>query len=187
MHLGRGNGARDTGRSSIVGLALQTSSFPTRLLATTFLPNEPFRMTIVGNDSVTITTNPKTVADSIESAKIAARIAAENKGQDIVVLDLSRQTSIFDCFVIATGTSRRQLHAIAEEIHREFKKRGEVRISMSGYDESHWIAIDYGGIIIHLFDEENRKFYDLEGLWADGARVDLAEVLKNTGARISTI
>lgn len=144
-------------------------------------------MTIVGNDSVSITTNPKTVADSIESAKIAARIAAENKGQDIVVLDLSRQTSIFDCFVIATGTSRRQLHAISEEIHRELKKRGEVRLSMSGYDESHWIAIDYGGIIIHLFDEENRKFYDLEGLWADGVRIDLAEVLKNTGARISTI
>lgn len=128
---------------------------------------------------------PQTVADSIESAKTAARIAAENKGQDILVLDLSKQTSIFDCFVIVTGTSRRQLHAIAEEIDRELKKRGETRLSMSGYDESRWIALDYGGIIVHLFDEECRQFYDLEGLWADAVRVDLAETLKNTSARLS--
>jgi len=126
-----------------------------------------------------------TVSDSIESAKIAARVSAENKGQDIVLLDISRQTTLFDCFVIATGTSRRQLHAIAEEIDRELKKRGEIRINMSGYDQSNWIAIDYGGLIVHLFDEEFRKYYDLEGLWGDGVKVDLAEVLKNTGARVS--
>ncbi len=142
---------------------------------------------MVDIDTVTSVTPPQTVADSIESAKIAAKIAAENKGQDIVVIDLSRQTSIFDCFVIATGTSRRQLHAIAEEINRELRKRGEVRSSISGYDESHWIAIDYGGVVIHLFDDDNRKFYDLEGLWADGLRVDLTEVLRSTGARPSTI
>jgi ribosome-associated protein len=128
---------------------------------------------------------PQTVADSIESAKIAARVAAENKGQDILVLDLSKQTSIFDCFVIVTGTSRRQLHAIAEEVNRELKKRGEVRLSMSGYDESRWIALDYGGIIVHLFDEECRQFYDLEGLWADSIRIDLTETLKDTNARVS--
>jgi len=138
-------------------------------------------------DTVTSVTTPQTVADSIESAKVAARIAAENKGQDILVLDISQQTSVFDCFVIATGTSRRQLHAIAEEIDRELRKRGEVRISMSGYDESHWIAIDYGGVVVHLFDETHRKFYDLEGLWADGARVDLTDVLRNTGAKVSGI
>lgn len=144
-------------------------------------------MSTVETDTATTATVLQTVADSIESAKIAARIAAENKGQDIMVLDISKQTSIFDCFVIATGTSRRQLHAIAEEIDREFKKRGDVRLTMSGYDESHWIAIDYGGVIVHLFDEENRKYYDLEGLWADGLRLDLAETLKATGARVSTL
>lgn len=128
---------------------------------------------------------PDTIAQSIELAKVAAKIAAENKGQDILVLDLSRQTSVFDCFVIATGTSRRQLHAIAEEINREFKARGEQRLSISGYDESRWIALDYGGVIIHLFDDECRKFYDLEGLWADSRRVDLTEALKNTSARMS--
>jgi ribosome-associated protein len=126
--------------------------------------------------------NAQTVADSIESAKAAARIAAENKGQDIVLLDLSKQTSIFDCFLIVTGTSRRQLHAIAEEIDRQLKARGEVRLTMSGYDESQWIAIDYGGIIVHLFDQEHRDYYDLEGLWGDAQRVDLEPVLISTGA-----
>ncbi|MFN6128692.1 MAG: ribosome silencing factor [Planctomycetota bacterium] len=128
---------------------------------------------------------PLTVADSIESAKVAARIAAENKGQEIVVIDLSKQTSVFDCFVIATGTSRRQLHAIAEEIDRELRRRGEIRVSISGYDESHWIALDYGGVVVHLFDEEHRRFYDLEGLWADGVRIDLSDVLRATGAQPS--
>ncbi|MFM8402045.1 MAG: RsfS/YbeB/iojap family protein, partial [Pirellula sp.] len=75
-------------------------------------------MSTVNSDPTTLANNAQTVADSIESAKVAARIAAENKGQDIVLLDLSQQTSIFDCFLIVTGTSRRQLHAIAEEIDR---------------------------------------------------------------------
>lgn len=122
-------------------------------------------MSTVQSDPTTLANNAQTVADSLESAKVAAKIAAENKGQEIVLLDLSKQTSIFDCFLIVTGTSRRQLHAIAEEIDRELKKRGEVRLNMSGYDESQWIAIDYGGIIVHLFDEERRRYYDLEGLW----------------------
>ena len=139
-------------------------------------------MSNVQSDPTTLAYNAQTVADSIESAKAAARIAAENKGQDIVLLDLSKQTSIFDCFLIVTGTSRRQLHAIAEEIDRQLKARGEVRLTMSGYDESQWIAIDYGGIIVHLFDQEHRDYYDLEGLWGDAQRVDLEPVLISTGA-----
>jgi ribosome-associated protein len=142
-------------------------------------------MSTVQSDPTTLANNAQTVADSLESAKVAAKIAAENKGQEIVLLDLSKQTSIFDCFLIVTGTSRRQLHAIAEEIDRELKKRGEVRLNMSGYDESQWIAIDYGGIIVHLFDEERRRYYDLEGLWGDAQKVDLESVLITTGARPS--
>lgn len=143
------------------------------------------RMTTAHSDPTTLANNAQTVAESIESAKVAARVAAENKGQDIVLLDLSKQTSIFDCFLIVTGTSRRQLHAIAEEIDRELKRRGETRITMSGYDESQWIAIDYGGIIVHLFDEEHRQYYDLEGLWGDAQQIDLQAVLSSTGARPS--
>jgi ribosome-associated protein len=124
------------------------------------------------------------LAASLELAKTAARAAAENKGQDIVLLDVSKQTSIFDCFVIASGTSRRQLHAISDEIDHALEALGERRMSTSGYDESRWIVLDYGGLVVHLFDEETRAFYDLEGLWADSPRVDLTEALKNTGAAI---
>lgn len=121
---------------------------------------------------------------SLNLAKMAARAAAENKGQDIVLLNVSKQTSIFDCFVIATGTSRRQLHAISDEIEHALTAVGEKRLSTSGYDESRWIVLDYGGLVVHLFDEETRAFYDLEGLWADSPRVDLTDALKNTGAAV---
>ena len=75
------------------------------------------------------------------------------------------------------------MQAIAEEIERVYKARGEIRLSISGYNDSRWIALDYGGVVIHLFDEECRKFYDLEGLWADSARIDLTEALRETNAR----
>ena len=129
-------------------------------------------------------TSEAQLAASLKLAKAAARAAAENKGQDIVLLDVSKQTSIFDYFVIATGTSRRQLHAISDEIDHALEAMGERRMSTSGYDESRWIVLDYGGLVVHLFDEETRAFYDLEGLWADSPRVDLTEALKNTGAAI---
>lgn len=128
------------------------------------------------------------VEESIRVAKVAARIAAENRGQDIIVLNVSRQTSLFDCFVLVTGTSRRQLHAIAEEIDRVMKKElHETRLSIAGYSESRWIVQDFGGVVIHLFDEESRAFYDLEGLWGDGVRIDLTEALRNTGATMARL
>ncbi|MCO6456837.1 MAG: ribosome silencing factor [Pirellulaceae bacterium] len=121
--------------------------------------------------------NPLPVRDvprSLQLALAAARTAAENRGTDIKVLDMRQQTSWFDYFVIATGTSRRQLHAISEEIDRtlevELKDR---RIGIEGYDESRWIVLDYGSVVIHLFDEETRQFYSLEELWADAVKLDL--------------
>jgi ribosome-associated protein len=116
-------------------------------------------------------------------AMAAARIAAELRGQQIVVLDVSEQTPIFDCFVIATGTSRRQLVAISEEIDRMLRKElGERRLGLSGVEDGRWIVLDYGGVVVHLFDEESRAFYDLEGLWGDAKRLDLSQALRSTGA-----
>ncbi len=132
--------------------------------------------------------NSAQVQESLKIALAAARVAAENRGQDIVVLDVSKQTSLFDCFLLVTGTSRRQLHAISEDIHRVFKTElHEQRLSISGYTESRWIVVDYGGLVVHLFDEEARSFYDLEGLWGDGTRVDLTEALRNTGASMTRL
>jgi ribosome-associated protein len=114
---------------------------------------------------------------SLQLALAAARTAAENRGQDIVVLDLREQTPVFDYFVIATGTSRRQLHAISEEIDHTLEKQlGDKRIGIEGYSSSRWILLDYGSVVIHLFDDETRSYYDLENLWARAKRVDLAAV-----------
>ena len=109
----------------------------------------------------------KHLPSSEERAQIAAKIAVDNRGQNVVILDLREVTPNFDFFVIITGTSRRQLHAISEEIDKVYKKEfGDKRLSVSGYEESRWIVLDYGDIVIHLFDEETREYYALEELWA---------------------
>ena len=111
---------------------------------------------------------------SLQLALAAAQVAAENRGQDIVVLDLREQTPIFDFFVIASGTSRRQLHAISEEIdHRLEDELQDQRLGIEGYAESSWILLDYGSVVVHLFDEGTRGYYDLENLRANAKRVDL--------------
>jgi len=108
----------------------------------------------------------------------AARTAAENRGQDVTVLDMRELTQLFDYFVIATGTSRRQLHAMSEEIdHTLEDDLGDQRYGIEGYSESRWIVLDYGTVVIHLFDEDTRQYYDLENLWAEAKPVDLSEVL----------
>ena len=116
---------------------------------------------------------------SLRLALTAARTAAEQGGTDLLVLDMTGHTAIFDFFVIATGTSRRQLHAMSEEIDHVLETElKDKRINIDGFDDSRWIVLDYGTVVIHLFDEETRKFYSLETLWADSSSVDLTETLK---------
>ncbi|OHB75604.1 MAG: ribosome silencing factor, partial [Planctomycetes bacterium RBG_16_64_10] len=104
----------------------------------------------------------------------AARTAEENRGRDIVLLDMRELTPLFDYFVLATGTSRRQLHAMSEEIdHTLTNDMNDRRLSIEGYDEGRWILLDYGNVVIHLFDEETREYYALEQLWSDARRVAL--------------
>jgi ribosome-associated protein len=120
---------------------------------------------------------PHGVEHARKLASAAARVALENKGSDVVVLDVSGQSAEFDLFVLATGTSRRQLHAISEQIDDALEKElGDHRLGIEGYEESRWIVLDYGNVIIHLFDEETREYYDLESLWADGKRIPLLEL-----------
>ncbi|MEM1226193.1 MAG: ribosome silencing factor [Planctomycetota bacterium] len=107
-------------------------------------------------------------------AKAAAQVALDNNGQNVAVIDVSEQSAEFDFFVIATGSSRRQLHAISEQTDDALEKGlGETRANIEGYQESSWIVLDYGNVVIHLFDEQTREYYDLESLWADGTPVPL--------------
>jgi len=109
---------------------------------------------------------------SLQLALTAARIAAENRGRDIVILDMRGLTSIFDYFVLATGTSRRQLHAISDEIELEVTKTlGDRRLGGEGYAQGRWILLDYGDVVVHLLDDEARDYYGLEQLWCRARRV----------------
>jgi ribosome-associated protein len=128
----------------------------------------------VGESSVDSSAAPARVAGSaLERALAAARTAHDNRGSDIVVLDMRKLTTMFDYFVLATGTSRRQLHAISEEIDRVLEERmGDHRMGIEGYELSRWILLDYGDVVVHLFDAETRAYYGLEDLWAQAKRVD---------------
>jgi ribosome-associated protein len=81
-------------------------------------------------------------------------------------------TSLYDFFVLATGQSRRQIHTIAEEIDAALRAEGERRLNIEGYEGSKWVVQDYGDIVVHVFDPEARKYYQLEDLWADAPQLD---------------
>ena len=111
--------------------------------------------------------------NSRKLALAAAATAAENNGQNIVILDLRKVTPIFDYFVVVTGRSGRQLRAIADEIDRKLRvEMGDRRQNIEGYQESRWIVLDHGDVVVQLLTEEARDFYRLEDLWADAVRVE---------------
>ena len=93
------------------------------------------------------------------------------KADAVVALDVRGLTSIADTFIICSGRSNRQVNAIAEHVERFLKDNGIHPLSVDGRQEGHWVLMDYGDIIIHIFYEETRNFYDLEGLWVDAKRI----------------
>ncbi len=95
----------------------------------------------------------------------------EKKAESVVALDVRGLTSIADAFIICSGRSSRQVSAIADQIQRFLKDRSIKPLSVEGKSEGHWVLMDYGEVIIHVFYEETRAFYDLEGLWMDAKRV----------------
>jgi len=110
--------------------------------------------------------------EALDRAFLCARVAEDNKARDILVLDMRGLTPLYDFFVLATGTSRRQLHTLAEEIDAALRAQGDVRLGIEGYAASKWIVQDYGDVVVHLFDPDTRAYYALEDLWADAPRLD---------------
>ena len=98
--------------------------------------------------------------------------ASEKKAQNLIVLDVRDLTSIADVFMICSGRSNRQVNAIADAIIARLKKHKIKPLSVEGTGEGHWILLDYGHVIIHVFYEPVREFFDLEGLWADAKRIE---------------
>ena len=109
---------------------------------------------------------------ALQRACLAAKTAADNKGQDVSVLDLRSLTPVFDFFVIATGASRRQVHTIVEEVDATLRSVGDTRAGVEGYEASKWVVQDYGDVVVHVFDPDTRDYYKLEELWADAPKVD---------------
>ena len=107
--------------------------------------------------------NEKTKAFALAAAKIADGRHCSN----IVVLDLRGKSPATDYFVIATGTSDRQMRAVADEICEAAKEQGQQRFGRAGYEQARWILLDFIDVVIHIFDREYREYYELELLWGD--------------------
>jgi ribosome-associated protein len=116
-----------------------------------------------------------TAPESRETALLCVRFALEKKAYDLVVLDVHEQTSLADYFIICTGRSDTQVQAIAQSIDENLAKLGRKPISREGYSTGHWVLIDYGDVIVHVFYEPVREYYDLERLWSHAPRLPLPE------------
>lgn len=99
------------------------------------------------------------------------RAALGRKASNVTILDVRPLTSVADAFIVCSGRSHRQVSAIGDFIRRELKKQKIQPLSVEGLKEGHWVLLDYGHVIIHIFYEPVREFYDLEGLWVDARRI----------------
>jgi ribosome-associated protein len=102
-------------------------------------------------------------------------VAQDHRGKETVILDMREITPLYDFFIITSGSSRRQVHTIAEEIDAALRAVGDQRLSIQGFEASKWVVQDYGDIVVHVFDEETRDYYALEDLWADAPRVPVEQ------------
>lgn len=108
-----------------------------------------------------------------EMAKLAVTALEEKKAVDIKVIDIEKVSTLADYFIIASGTNRSQVQAMAEAVEEELQKQDIHPKNVEGYQTANWILMDYGDIVLHIFDEENRLFYDIERIWKDGAPAEL--------------
>ena len=101
----------------------------------------------------------------------AAAAIDDKKGLDIALLDVSELLVITDVFVIASGMSRRQVLSLADEVEVRLKSMDRRPLRREGVEDGHWVLLDYGDLVVHLFDEETRAFYELERLWGNAGRI----------------
>lgn len=106
-----------------------------------------------------------------ELASVAADAMDSKQGHDIVVLDMGDLLGIVDTFVIASGTSKRQVRTLADEVDVQLKRHGRRPLRLEGMDTAEWVLLDYGDLAVHIFQPEARDLYSLERLWGDAPRV----------------
>ena len=104
-------------------------------------------------------------------ALLAAEVCDEKKAKEIVVLDVRKITTISDYFIVCSTTNERQARAIADEMRVRMKGLGKREMGVEGIEDARWVLQDFGDIVLHIFHESQREFYDIEGLWADAPQV----------------
>ena len=114
--------------------------------------------------------------ESREMAKKICDALADKKGEDIKVINISEVTVLADYFIIASGTNRNQVQAMADNVEEILAKEGMEPKHIEGYQSGNWILLDYQDVIVHIFDQENRLFYDLERIWRDGKSIAVEEL-----------
>ena len=107
-----------------------------------------------------------------EMAKIAFEALEDKKGEDVCAIDISSVSVLADYFVIANGNSDSQVRALVENVEEKMHKAGYAAKETEGHISGAWVLIDFGDVIVHIFDRENRQLYNLERIWSDGKRID---------------
>ncbi|MEZ4527419.1 MAG: ribosome silencing factor [Desulfobacterales bacterium] len=118
------------------------------------------------------------MTDMDPTLDLYVRAALGKKASGLLVLDVRGLTSIADTFIICSGRSSRQVSAIGEHIQTELKEKGIRPLGVEGMQDGHWVLLDYGHVILHVFYEAARSFYNLEGLWADAERIQTPAMLE---------
>lgn len=114
-----------------------------------------------------------------EFAVLAVEALEDKKAEDITIIDISEVSVIADYFIIAGGNNKSQIQALSDVVDEKLGRAGLPLKQIEGYNNANWILLDFGDIIVHIFDKENRLFYDLERIWCDGKKIELND-LKNT-------
>jgi ribosome-associated protein len=120
--------------------------------------------------------------EALDLARVAVAAAAEKKAQDIVVLDVSDQLVITDCFVIASAPNERQVQAIVDEVEEQLRRRGAKPTRREGAREGRWVLLDFVDVVVHVQHSEERGFYGLDRLWKDCPRVEFPEAVVDAPA-----
>ena len=108
--------------------------------------------------------------------KLACDALEDKKASDVTVLDIRTVSVIADYFIIASGENERQVEALSDAVDEALGRAGYERRSVEGYSSKRWILLDYNDVVIHIFNREDRRFYDLERIWRDGKRVELKDI-----------
>jgi len=116
---------------------------------------------------------PAMSADQVARTLAIAEAAESRKAEDVVALDVRGIASFTDTFIVATGTSDRHVRSIADAIRSALSESGEEALGVEGYEDGRWILLDYGDLIVHVFQRDTRNLYDLERLWSDAEPIEL--------------